>query len=1197
MPASVSDLERINGIVDLCIDRGLFEYVASNGDDSILKLSPDAANFISELTQKPANTPFRKLGCPVQSVYLPAKLIEPSGEKWNRGRISLSGSGETGLKPTIAKSWSDLFWGKVLRAELQHHNKRPWVDRYDDLVLFLEACVPRKEDRASVSKDDDWDITLFCFLMELSAVAQGQASYGYAERGRSLIQKLYKIESPKIKDRPGHSRHRYDRWIWFNMGLAYQHVGQHQEAVREFNQVISRFFNSKEPNAEDNNDFLEFLLNVYPSILQRAAINLKLQMAYHALQTLADSKVINFLEVLRGNKAALFTRAVEELTIRSDLLKVEALLQSERPEEAQRVLTDLYPRIFPRKSLNIEFGSLPRYAQEPRAIQIQMVEQVVCWFLEKTDGPKGLRDSVNRLWQRRKQIRPDKWQGEINEWVLELVNIVEKCAKISSLVQNEYWKWVKENQLDRQIYFCRWAKVLRLTAEILNTMKEIEKELLKTGGQIPDVLKESANRLIEYSVELYCSRAKDRPRKMIHLAKLRSDDLPDFVAGLSEYYKGLSDILLLKDKNIPNEVREVHEEHADTSRKAFNGACKSFTSIKDPNFRTACRQNDLLFLLRSDHLDLLAELDEYEKEYGENQKVSSLKRCNERLIWIDHQVCNNSSKKPCCFPRIGSKNGFCGLLECAGKYQPPTGEIEQSLNVRPGREDYESIILEAEERLTKHLRNFSQPEPKRHALRFLGLQRWNSLTPAQGRSVGGGYFIYRTNKHFVVDLGIAIDPGFDFVRNLFRMGFTLRDIDIVLISHAHADHLWDFESLIQLLKELSDKTGITHRLNVVLTLGIYKRFQHVIENQELRRFLDPLVIDSRKELEPDFFETLGPKVDGEVKGIEDHINKKCFRFFRRTENQNEKALNNGMELMRWLPVLPGIEMMNGSKEKPEIEIWPTRAYHDDYSQRSDSFGFLIRFIEIDPPIKRDRPLCIGYTGDTKWVHDDLYNEGCPGRSKLDAQPCKDKCKEVGDHWKGVVAQYHECDLLLMHIGSLIQHKKDKWFKDYRSFKECESMMRKENHPYLMGIIRFLYELRELQKSTLGQDERKLILIGEFGEELRGGIRTDIVRRLKEGIDLDWPIVPVDVGLDILLDDYDFIPDKGNEEKGNGFKFLCVQCDHYHELGKIDYIRFGQDEAIFSVCRTCKIAVPEDVRNTKLQHLYEIGREPRTVEGM
>lgn len=1188
LQASVRDLERINGIVDLCIDRGLFEYVASNGDDSLLKLSPDAANFISEITQEPANTPFRKLEFPVQSVYLPAKLIEPRGDKWNRERISLSASGETGFKPTIAKRWSDLFWGKVLRAELQHYNKRPWVDRYDDLVLFLETCLPTKEERSSDQKDEDWDITLFCFLMELSAVAQGEASYGYAERARSLVQKLYNIEKEEIKDDSNHQRHRYDRWIWYNMGLAYQHIGRNQKAIVEYDRVISRFFKhikhiKSNEYAQNDDIVLEFLLNIFPSTLQRAAVNLKLQMAYHALQTLADSKTYKFITELADDKAELFKEAAADLKHSSVLLRIEALLQLERSEEARDELAKIYPKIFLGQEL--QDYSLPSPPNEEDGIwkpmQTQLIEQTVFWFLEKKDGPNGLKDLVKQLEQTGKRVGREQLRTEVVDNIPKIQEIVGRCAAISSAIQTEYWHWVEGNPFDERIYLSRWAKFLGLTANCLNTMAEIEKLSSGAALVVPNGLNESANKLIECSLKLYCSRADDRPRKMIDLANLRSDDLPEFVGGLSSYYKTLSNILLLKDVHQDQDI--VRDGPVSAAREAFRKACNSFDQVTDRHFRSTYQDNDLLSLLKQDHLELLDALDGHDREFGQNQKISSLKRCNERLIWIDDHVCRNLSQKPCCPRHIGSENAFYGLLECAGEYSP-TDRTVNSTSDHPDREDYQFIMSEAEEGLTKHLLKSSQPEPKEHALHFFGLQRWNSLTPAQGRSVGGGYFIYRTNKNFVVDLGIAIDPGFDFVRNLFRMGFTLRDIDIVLISHAHPDHLWDFESLVQLLKELHDKKGITHRLNVVLTLGIYKRLQHVIGNPELRRFLDPLVIDSRKELEPDFFETLGPK------GDKKDLNKKCFIFFDKTEDQDNKGPAGAMQVMRWLPALPGIARTNGSRGKAEIEIWPTRAYHDDYSQQSDSFGFLIRFTDIKSHCKKDSPLCVGYTGDTKWVHDDLYNEGCPGKT-LNVSPCNGKCGRSERSWKGLACQYEECDVLLMHIGSLIQHKDDKRFKNYRSFKDCESMMRKVNHPYLMGIMRFLRELR----NNVGKSKEKLILIGEFGEELRGGIRTDIVRRLKQEIVKDWPVLPVDVGMDILLHDYCFVPDKKDNEK-EPFKFLCALCGHYHKLDKIDYIRFGRDEAIFNVCRTCKKAVPEDVRYTKLQRLYEIGRELQTKEG-
>jgi hypothetical protein len=45
---------------------------------------------------------------------------------------------------------------------------------------------------------------------------------------------------------------------------------------------------------------------------------------------------------------------------------------------------------------------------------------------------------------------------------------------------------------------------------------------------------------------------------------------------------------------------------------------------------------------------------------------------------------------------------------------------------------------------------------------------------------------------------------------------------------------------------------------------------------------------------------------------------------------------------------------------------------------------------------------------------------------------------------------------------------------------------------------------------------------------------------------------------------------------------------------VQYITFGQDEAIFYVCSTCCKSAPDDVRQDKLRQIYESGRELRML---
>ena len=120
------------------------------------------------------------------------------------------------------------------------------------------------------------------------------------------------------------------------------------------------------------------------------------------------------------------------------------------------------------------------------------------------------------------------------------------------------------------------------------------------------------------------------------------------------------------------------------------------------------------------------------------------------------------------------------------------------------------------------------------------------------------------------------------------MGFSLMDVDIVLISHAHPDHLWDFESMVQLLHELQVKTHKIHQLNVVLTLGSYHRLSHIINNPGLRRFINPLVIDIRKEIEPDFFKKLAPPKKNKTpqdQGQKLNLLNYCFSFSPKVKDE------------------------------------------------------------------------------------------------------------------------------------------------------------------------------------------------------------------------------------------------------------------------------------------------------------------------
>ena len=1174
----ICDLEKINEIIDLCIDRELYKHL-----NKILSLSNPAKKYFETLSVnkrkgiKPLKLRFEDGDLPVQKVNLPSKLIPPQLILSKESSLNLA---QKTNQATLLKRWSYLFWSKRIRAVLhKKNNKGAWLKRYDDLILFLERHIPTAEDKANNNKKD-FILTLFNYLMELSALAQGEASFGYAERAQKVLNELYRPEPDEPERGP------YDRWISWNKGTAYQHIGRNQRAAIEFNWVIKKFWEQKLGendeeiknvllNGRESNSaryikiVLEFLVNIVPAYLQRAAVNLQLQLGYHALQTLdtLDGRDKFLKKISEDNLKNLFAHAANHLQRRIDLLRIEALLQLGRIDMAQKRLTIAYKNIFDDDKWDPENFYIPRPDNNPTAIKTQLIEQTVSWLLEREkkennqDNCEAIIKNIQKLLSNSPKIEDRK---ELRDKFKKLSERADDYDAISTAIKKTYWEWAKDNQFDELIYFSKWAQLLKHWAILLKQLDKLtnpsessEREILNSfvDSDISQQLNDTARFILNAIISFYCchreklpvcqkattnkSGKKNKIDNRLRLQQFRSDDRPDFVGGLNVFYKQMCSILLSeKDDNDIINFKEIALEIFKREGK-----------------------NNPFDLLKEDHFQLLDALDEHEVEFGENQQIKSLKRCNEREIWFKNSEMGckecldikniNAPEKPYYFD---------GLLVC---HVEPVRNDDVFLY----REDYKNIMQKAEDLFIKHLHSPSLQNPAQKAVHFVGLQRWNSLTPAQGRSVGGGYLIYRTDKYGRVDLGIAVDPGFDFVRNLFRMGFSLRDIDIVIISHAHPDHLWDFETMVQLLHELEDKKNITHRLNVIMTLGSYKRLGHIIKNPKLRSFINPLVVDILKEVDRDFFR----EIDKPAK-----FDKYSFRFF-----ENKKEEENEQNAIRWRPVLPLPDKLD--KPKGEIEIRPTRAYHEDYTEISDSFGFLINI--FNEPGSSDLALSFGYTSDTKWVGDDLYS-GCPVHKK-DCINCSD-----------VASQYKKCDVLLMHIGSLIDHKKGESFEKYKRPDKCVELIRKENHLYLMGTIRFLKKLGYPEEKSVSKDEKqKLILLGEFGEELRGGIRTDLVKRLQGEETHDWPILPVDVGFDVLLYDYNRQTNynlTNNKGSDDGFKFLCALCDEHRPIEEIDYYRFGQDEAIFHMCKTCKKATPADVRQTRLRHLYEIGRELQTL---
>jgi ribonuclease BN (tRNA processing enzyme) len=446
-------------------------------------------------------------------------------------------------------------------------------------------------------------------------------------------------------------------------------------------------------------------------------------------------------------------------------------------------------------------------------------------------------------------------------------------------------------------------------------------------------------------------------------------------------------------------------------------------------------------------------------------------------------------------------------------------ELSQKRNEVPKYGTYKHVMNSQQQRFLDYLkfrtarkRNYRAGEPLVESPNFelISLRRWNSFSPNLGSraaaSVGGGYLVRLWAKGRYV--GIAIDPGYNFLENLFNEGFTIADIDIIVVTHAHPDHTENLTNLFTLLfernKRMADEARdrndeisapLDHRVFLLLTEGVFERYESML--RVTKTYVRDIVVLKASEWR-------GSEASGGV-----------IRVWTESDNGNcriELDSNNKSNSM--------------NRDKFHAVIQATRAWHDDQTGH-DSIGVVITYWEKN---KDNEEYKVGILGDSKY-HKELY---------LD---------------------YADCSVLVAHLGGLIS----KFY--YRSGEESEDipqedyekMIREAEHLYLPGLTRLICDLKNQNKNRASKNKDfPLLVLSEFGEELRGGLRKDLAKRLASGVhekDGFLPIVPADVGLRIDI---------------KNKRIFCSVC-HRHvtpEGIKAESV-LPNEEALAFVCNDCR----------------------------
>jgi len=237
-------------------------------------------------------------------------------------------------------------------------------------------------------------------------------------------------------------------------------------------------------------------------------------------------------------------------------------------------------------------------------------------------------------------------------------------------------------------------------------------------------------------------------------------------------------------------------------------------------------------------------------------------------------------------------------------------------------ESHRKIFLREIEDACRDFDTFASPErriPEDFPSFMSILRRWSSHRPTlpmpNASTRGGGYFVFHKGY------GIVIDPGPGFIENFYEEGFSVADIDAILVTHAHLDHLADLEGLLNLI----------HNVNSQIRVQIEKELKGETGNVQA-------VVE---------------RLRTEAKRIDLLLNFGAF-----IKCSNWLSLRHGLDV-RDIQVMHAGDVYELSTPAGPIHVHATRAAHHEGIDRRYSLGCVIDLGNFR----------VGFTGDTAWQPD------------------------------------------------------------------------------------------------------------------------------------------------------------------------------------------------------------------------------------
>lgn len=401
------------------------------------------------------------------------------------------------------------------------------------------------------------------------------------------------------------------------------------------------------------------------------------------------------------------------------------------------------------------------------------------------------------------------------------------------------------------------------------------------------------------------------------------------------------------------------------------------------------------------------------------------------------------------------------------------------------------------------------------------LRRWQSFNPKIPRPYGtevrgGGYFLLWNGR------GVVVDPGYDFIQNFYDEGFSLNDIDAVMVTHSHPDHDDDLSSLTTLVREWNE----FHKL-----VGYDTETSGTEDNEGSTD--EAALIHERmnriKKLDVFLNESTHLKFSNWLRASKVGIARiiPLPLLVWNMEPETESNTESGSSSVRGENVTLNLRKSYGF----DLQVIPAR--HDDVIGRTSAVGlkfFLYsessRKAASETLEKADPLAVVGYTGDTG-MYGDVDNRDI-----------------------NIQAYYENCDVLVAHLGDirlrelatvLKEQGKDNfvcecisdvladWFREatgggvsgrrrgYATSKVAEELVNSER---VDSFLRMLVDLRvapewalqtkirtsDKKNTTVSRALRRFILKGTTGlkagprKTLMAGLKSHLPKRLPENFE-------------------------------------------------------------------------------------------------